>query len=292
MFPSLTYSDETITVFYWHIYTFKQDQIYRQFLPLNAIGWLYFTSLIILWATWYSPLNSVPISIHLFLTSILSPLPIPHIFLLVLARLYYTFFLQSGYLHFLVDGHSCNCSLFGLHFHSTLYPTFFSNSLLYILAFTEENALIGLQGKIVEKIYFSDDSILDLWISLIGCIGLNCWGVLPDPIYPNEGNASIYHSSHSLKGTGLLSVERRVWEGASANKFLTVHIVILDIPVLPNSTKGSGLQFNISLKLELRTWMLSEFRNKCIGLYSIVPRLIVTTQLFFVKLDSMVPRML
>lgn len=40
------------------------------------------------------------------------------------------------------------------------------------------------------------------------------------------------------------------------------------------------MQFNI-LKLEFRTWMLSEFRNKYSDLYTIIPKWAVTTHLLF-----------
>lgn len=43
------------------------------------------------------------------------------------------------------------------------------------------------------------------------------------------------------------------------------------------------MQFKI-LKLEFRTWMLSEFRNKYSELYTIIPKLAVTTHLVFLLL--------
>lgn len=40
------------------------------------------------------------------------------------------------------------------------------------------------------------------------------------------------------------------------------------------------MQLNI-LKVEFRTWMLCEFKNKYSELYTIIPKLAVTTHLFF-----------
>lgn len=42
---------------------------------------------------------------------------------------------MSAY-HFLIDDHLCNCSLFGLHFHNTLYQTgFFFSAAFFIIFF-------------------------------------------------------------------------------------------------------------------------------------------------------------
>lgn len=73
------------------------------------------------------------------------------------------FFSQDDYFYFLIDGHSCNCSLFSLHFHSTLYPTFLSLIAFHTFWLAQEK---GLYGKSVQKRIFSDDSILNLTLPL------------------------------------------------------------------------------------------------------------------------------
>lgn len=132
------------------------------------------------------------------------------------------FFSQDDYFYFLIDGHSCNCSLFSLHFHSTLYHTFLSLIAFHAFWLAQKK---GLYGKTVQKwnlFFWWQHS--ETHSSSKHRLSLAAWGVPHGLIHLNEGNASMYHSSCSPKGTGLLSVESRVWEVVSAHKFLTGHV--------------------------------------------------------------------
>lgn len=160
---------------------------------------------------------------HLFLTSILTLLPISYMFALFLATLHHPYFSHKMITStFWLMGIPVTVHCLASISTSTLYHTFLSLIAFHTFWLAQKK---GLYGKTVQKwnlFFWWQHS--ETHSSSKYRLSLAAWGVPHGLIHLNEGNASMYHSSCSPKGTGLLSVESRVWEVVSAHKFLTGHV--------------------------------------------------------------------